>query len=227
MKKLNNKGLTAIEVLVCFAIISVIVISMFNIVNNYKNKRDIESYKLDITTYKNTVTKTIYNDIIENEGIVSGSMKQNEENEIDNPSDAYKENSFSFEIYLTYKTGVEATIKILNYSRCFKYKRENGKKVIEAEDQDCTPDISENIDYEHSKYYISYTTSQNGEVITTEKFDLPKIYQLKYNDIMPNNISEEDDIFYIKIGLIHSDLGEKYDALNIITPNVSKYPGML
>ena len=42
IKKLNNKGLTAIEILVCFSIISVLVISMLNIVNNYKTKQDNE-----------------------------------------------------------------------------------------------------------------------------------------------------------------------------------------
>lgn len=69
VNKLNNKGLTAIEILICFSIIAVIVVSMFKVITNFKDKQDVESYKNEITTYKNTVTKTIMNDIIDNGGI--------------------------------------------------------------------------------------------------------------------------------------------------------------
>lgn len=219
MKRLNNNGLTAIEVLVCFAIISVIVISMFNIINNYKNKRDLESYKRDITTYKNTITKTIYDDIINNRGVASASIEQQNEYTISNPSEAYKENTFQYTIKLTYANNKTSKIVIYNYSRCFAYQQENGRKR-KVLNKDCTPDISDNIDYENSQYYISFTASSD----VTDKFDLPQIYQLKYNDI---RINDENGIFHIKIGLWHSDFGEKYDVLNIITPNVTQYPGML
>lgn len=70
MKKLNNKGLTAIEVLICFSITAVIVISLFKTINNYKTKGAIESDKNLITTYKNTVTKTIQEDIIKRGGVI-------------------------------------------------------------------------------------------------------------------------------------------------------------
>ena len=53
MKKLNNKGMTLIEIIVCFVIVVVIVLSMLKVVNNYKDKQDIESYKSAIfTSYK-------------------------------------------------------------------------------------------------------------------------------------------------------------------------------
>lgn len=219
MKKLNNKGLTAIEVLVCFVIISIIVISMFNIINNYKNKRDLESYKLDITTYKNTVTKTIYDDIIKNDGVISATIKQIEGTTIDNSTEAYLQDTFKYEIDLTYVNNKTSKIVIDNKSRCFTYKREEGKKVVDQKDQECTPEISDNIDYENSEYYISFTSES-----VTDRFDLPKIYQLKYNDLI---VDEENGIFHIKVGLWHSDFGTKYDALNIITPNITQYPGML
>ena len=107
------------------------------------------------------------------------------------------------------------------------WKLDKGHKIITEKNLDCnsssetgTNIISNNIDYENSEYYISFIDSEN----VTDKFDLPKIYQLKYNDI---RVDEEKGIFYIKIGLWHSDFGEKYDALNIITPNIIQYPGML
>ena len=219
MKKLNNKGLTAIEILVCFAIISVIVISMFNIINNYKEKKDLESYKLDITTYKNTVTKTIYDDIIKNKGVISASIEQQDGYTFSNPSEAYKENTFQYVITLTYANTNTSQIVIYNNSRCFTYKQENGRKTKDP-NKDCTPDISNNIDYENSQYYISFTDSSG----VVDKFVLPQIYQLKYNDI---RVNDENGIFHIKIGLWHSDFGEKYDVLNIVTPNIRQYPGML
>lgn len=64
MKKLNNHGLTAVEVLICFSITTVIVISLFKIINNFNEKQTIESRKNLIATYKNTVTKTIMDDIL-------------------------------------------------------------------------------------------------------------------------------------------------------------------
>ena len=39
-RTLNNKGMTLIEIIVCFVIVVVIVLSMFKVVNNYKDKQD-------------------------------------------------------------------------------------------------------------------------------------------------------------------------------------------
>ncbi len=64
IKKLNNKGLTSIEVLISFIIVTAITISLFDTVTSYKTKQQIESYKSTITGYKNSITKLIYDDII-------------------------------------------------------------------------------------------------------------------------------------------------------------------
>ena len=225
MKKLNNKGLTAIEILVCFSIISVLVISMLNIVNNYKTKQDNESYKSDIYTYKTTLTDAVYKDIIDNKGVVS--YTKTEYPEISDDTEAYKVNDFSYTITLTYKSGKQSTIYIKNNNRCVKYKRDgNGKKVIESTNQECTDGISDNIDYENSEYYVTFTKYQSDGTtkIDEDKFPLPNIPNLKYNDI---NQKYNNLIFNIKIGLWHPDLGTKYDVLNIITPNVNTYPGII
>ena len=50
IKKLNNSGLTVVEILVCFSIVVVIVMSMFKVVNNQKAKQEIERLK---TKFKN------------------------------------------------------------------------------------------------------------------------------------------------------------------------------
>ena len=41
MRKLNNKGITAIELLVCFIIVSVIVVSLFDLIISYRNREQI------------------------------------------------------------------------------------------------------------------------------------------------------------------------------------------
>lgn len=67
MKKLNNKGMTLIELLISFAITSAIVVSMFNVILNYQTEQSTEALKSDIIAYKNTITKLIQADIIKGE----------------------------------------------------------------------------------------------------------------------------------------------------------------
>lgn len=215
IRNLNNKGLTAIEVLVCFALISVIVISMLNVVNNYKDKQSLESYKTSITTYKTTLTKVIYDDIILNGGIINSSSAQLAGANIEDTSEAYNSNYFTYQLSLTYKNGNNATIIVHSNTRCF-----NG----EVANQDCADTTDDDIDYENSEYYVEFTpsTGENDK----EKFSLPSIYYLKFNEVFVDNKANTNFI-NIHIGLWHPDFGTKYDALNIITPNVAIYSGML
>ena len=64
MIKLNNKGITTIEVLLCFVLIVIISVSMYNTISTYNERRILESDKQAIISYKNTLTKTIQDDFI-------------------------------------------------------------------------------------------------------------------------------------------------------------------
>ena len=64
MKRLNNKGITTIEVLICFVIIVIITISMYSTISAFNEKRQIETKKERIYTYKNLLTKEIQDDFI-------------------------------------------------------------------------------------------------------------------------------------------------------------------
>ena len=64
MIKLNNKGMTAIELLITFTILSFVLVGMFDMVLNYKNKEQKESLRTSILDYENKLQKTIQDDLI-------------------------------------------------------------------------------------------------------------------------------------------------------------------
>ncbi len=105
MKKLNNRGLTVVEVIICFSITAVIVVSLFKIIANYNDKQYIESNKNQVITYKNIVTKTIQSDIINNKGISTLNSNIN-----DNYDSMY--NSGIISIGFNYTNGKSASIEI-------------------------------------------------------------------------------------------------------------------
>ena len=72
IKKLNNKGISTAEVLVCFVLIVLVSSSIYSIVSTSKNKQQVESFKEKVVTYKNLLTKEINNDLIK-KGLIAAS----------------------------------------------------------------------------------------------------------------------------------------------------------
>ncbi|MBR4618986.1 MAG: hypothetical protein IKO49_06745 [Bacilli bacterium] len=64
MKKLNNRGLSIVEILVCFVIVSVISITLLNTIMEYKSLEQTEAIRSNVLSYKNVITHAIQNDII-------------------------------------------------------------------------------------------------------------------------------------------------------------------
>lgn len=64
MKKLNNKGFTVVELVVSFVLLSILVVGMLGIVLQFRTEAYLSNRKLDLTRYKDTVTKAIQKDII-------------------------------------------------------------------------------------------------------------------------------------------------------------------
>ena len=64
MKKLNNKGFTTVEVIICFVIIVIITISLYSSITSFNEKRILEGYKEQVYVYKNSLTKDIQDDLI-------------------------------------------------------------------------------------------------------------------------------------------------------------------
>ena len=64
MINLNNKGMSIVELLASFIIVALIMTTLYSTMNNFSDKRVEESAKESIYTYKNLLTKEIYDDII-------------------------------------------------------------------------------------------------------------------------------------------------------------------
>lgn len=62
--KLNNKGMSIVEIVVTFALIMVMVIQMLVIVMNYREKVSTNLKELDLETFKDTLTRDIQKDIL-------------------------------------------------------------------------------------------------------------------------------------------------------------------
>ena len=63
-RRLKNKGMTSIELLVSFVIVAAIVVSLFNVVMNYKTKEQIQSIENSVVEYTNNLEKVIQDDLI-------------------------------------------------------------------------------------------------------------------------------------------------------------------
>ena len=75
MKKLNNKGITTIELIISFVLIIIVASSLFSTITAYNEKRLVEGYKAEILTYKNSLTKLIQDDFIKI-GVTKASYKR-------------------------------------------------------------------------------------------------------------------------------------------------------
>ena len=64
MKRLNNHGISLVEIVVTFAIVMAIISGLLAIIMNYRLQAQNSFSKLELQTYKNNLTKTIQDDIL-------------------------------------------------------------------------------------------------------------------------------------------------------------------
>lgn len=65
MKKLNEKGVSIVEIIVTFALIMIIVSGLLTIIMNYRGRMQSELKRLDLVSFKDSLTKDIQTDIID------------------------------------------------------------------------------------------------------------------------------------------------------------------
>ena len=61
---LNKKGITSVELLVCFIIISAIVVSIYNLILNYRNREQIEEINNEVIAFSNNLQQVIQSDLV-------------------------------------------------------------------------------------------------------------------------------------------------------------------
>lgn len=191
MKRLNNKGITTIEVIISFVIVVIITASLYTTVSNYNQKRLIENYKSKIYTYKNTLTKEIQDDFIKI-GLTHATYKSEHNNAT---------------VYHTVECDLKDGTK--------------RKLIVTQRFTDSTyhtgsVDVDDYfmIEYgnEEAGDLLEYPLPNLGQSLTKEG----KIaYDLSINNVLID--IEDDNILSIYIGFYHPELMTRY-GINIICP---------
>lgn len=194
MIKLNNKGMTTVEILISFVLVAAISTMLFSTVANYNNKRQVESDKLEINEYKNVLTKVIQDDIIK-VGMQSASTYQKRSD------DGVKD------IYV-------ADIVLKNGKR--------KRLVVERALVDNEKASADSFGVYYGE--TSSTNIKDCSTDKLEKFPLPDLgsttkdgktlQNLKISNVI---FSTENYTLSIFIGLYHNDIGSRY-AINIVAP---------
>lgn len=206
IRKLNNKGMTAIEILVTFLIVAVIVVSLYDGIITLKEKETISSYKLSLVTYRDLLTKDIQDDLIKI-GLAGAEVSPLGDNS-------------GYRVTMTLRDGSKRILEVKQQFGC------NAADVIE-EDEVCTKaDIDED---SSDNFSISY--GPVGDVVEYPLPDLGNeqlpnlhpdlhgtgthtIYALRINEV---DISTANQVFSLRVTLYHPDLGSKY-SIDIVSP---------
>lgn len=190
--KLNNKGMTIIEILVTFVIVVVVVTSLYASVIALKNKETIASYKESLTTYRDLMIRDIESDLIE-KGLSSYAYSTLETNKD--------------KITFTFRDGQKKDLIITHKMGC------HAISASEKSDTTLCPGSDSKIGDNYSITYggIDYKLPDIG---STENVDKQPIYDLIIDNVIDNSSS---DIFDLKIILYHPDLGTKY-SIHITSP---------
>lgn len=189
MKKLNNKGMTSIEVLLSFVVVVMIATSMYSTVIAYQNKQQIESFKEKIMTYKNLLTKEVNDDLIKKGLIAVDVVEENT-------------NGSVYKITFTLKNGQKKRMIITNRKAS-----EDGSGIAAANDKDdkfviAYGDVGNEVEYDIPN--LGYSTNDNGK----------KVYDLRINTV---EISTDDGVFSLLVGFVHPDLESRYN-ITIVCP---------
>lgn len=189
MKKLNNKGMTSIEVLLAFIVVVMLSVSMYSTISAYQNKQNIESFKEKIMTYKNLLTKEINDDLIkkgliavnvETEGAVAG---------------AEGSSASDYKITFTLKNGQQKRLLI---------------HTVYASGSATSDEFI--ISYGDINKEMEYPIPNVGSVTDPDTHETELDLQISAVEI-----STDNGVFSLMIGFIHPDLSNRYN-ISIICP---------
>lgn len=198
MKKLNKKGLSIIELILTFSLVMIISTGILTIIMNYRQRAQIELKKLELVTYKNSLTKDIQTDILDR-GLF----------EINNGGLCTGNNEYSSCINLVFKDGIE---KILAVSKLDDNNETTLKKLLN----------NKYIKYGDLKYEIEDKLPKNIPSGRSSK-DFQNIYISNSNILSINSVilksGEITKIYSIDIYIEHIDYDEDFGIHIVATDN--------
>lgn len=208
--RLNNRGITTVEVLLCFVLIAVISNSLYTTVSAFNEKRLEEKNRSKLILYTNTLTKTIQDDFIFI-GLQDAKINKTVNGGI-----------IINELTCTLNDG---STRILRVKQRF-------TKSPSHVDGSTTEDDYFSIEYGASNKIEEYPLPELGEVkgkYSGDVFEPCDASNCKiHKDLQINNVlmevtnEDKSDSVYshilkIYIGFYHPELGNKY-AINIVSP---------
>ena len=229
-KKLNNKGMTTVEILISFVLVALISTSLYTTISNYNRKMDRETFKLEINKYKNILTKEIQDDIIKG-GLISAQIKEFHSEKTLADGTKVIDPEHPDDIYVVDLELKDHSVKRLAVRR----------RLAEFYIKDASDTNSSKIDDYFMVYYgkpsvayasINRSNYKNG----LEEFPIPDVgygendqtcgsRNCRVKDLRLTNVilKNENQVLSIFLGFQHIDEGTKY-AINIVSPiNYKEY----
>lgn len=206
MKKLNNKGMTTIEVLLCFVLTVILAASMFGTISSFNQKRLIESYKEKIYTYKELLTKDIQDDFIK----VGLTHAKYERIITSSDNGEVPAKTVVHTVDCEMKDGTTRQLKIY-------------QAFAKAESRISTNEAEKDyfmIEYGPTGDLTQYPIPDLGESPAYPETSDPAKKDKKIKDLTINNILikiEDDKVLSIYIGFYHPELSTRY-SVDVIAP---------
>lgn len=216
---MNNKGITTVEVLLCFILIVIITTSLYSTISAFNDKKAEESNRAKIINYKNTLTKTIQDDLVF-KGLAFANIKE--------------DTSGSMMIHEVNMTLNDGTKRLLRISQQFTQsqihldgdKTVNDEFMIQYGDPDNKmelyplPDLGSikgkyGVDNMGMKTFIPCKEGETENCKVLQNLQINNVLLDISNE--DKNYEVESHVLSIFIGLYHPDLGNRY-AININAP---------
>lgn len=238
---MNNKGFTTVEVLVCFVVVSIVMMSLFSTISSFNEKKIQESYRARVYEFKNGITNVIQEDLIKR-GLNYAKIS-------DNGYAPGSEVGKKYTIDLTFRDGVQKQLVVFQRFTKTNYRIEGAEAddtfyidygIPQGNTAGLTPDMVRyelpNLGETHGRYNEVTKTFVPGILNDSGGFDcyegpngtgaafhncwIAKDFQI--NNIAINITNEADPdaeshVLNIYVGFYHPTLGTKY-AINIVAP---------
>lgn len=204
MMKLNNKGMTIVEILVCFIVVAFISAALFSTVTAFSNKRNVESAKAELIEYRNEIVKMIEDDLI-HKGLTNATVKEEY-------IGGNQKRGKKYTVTLYFRDGSKRTL-IINSQRAGDYGSSGNASASCTDNTLCTACTGFNDDFWIQYNGIKYPLPDVGD--STNECSTPEVIKdLRFNTI---KVSNEDNVLLVYVNFYHPELGSDY-SINIIAP---------